>query len=272
MSISTSPREIMMGLYRAGLVETVFHCRDPRHGREGWTLKSGIWSPLYINLRPIGAHPELLLAVGSALAALIRERCPDAELVLGVHMAGIPLATAAVLAARVAGGEPLRLAYTRPFPGGRSPRTVEEARDLLARGAEDGWGGHRLIEGDLHPGCRVVILDDIVTGFGSKLIARELLEHEARVRGIPEVICRDVVVVLDREQGAAAEAERQGMGLHSLIRLRPEGLAWLEGLAPAGEIAAIRAYLEDPGRFQDPAVRAELLARAERSRRAEGGR
>ena len=117
-------RSILIGLYRAGLIETLFHCRDMQRAQQGWTLKSGIWSPLYINLRPIGAHPELLAEIGAALAEMIHGCCPRADLLLGVHMAGIPLATAAALADRRAGGG-LSFAYTRPFPGGRSPRTPE---------------------------------------------------------------------------------------------------------------------------------------------------
>src|SRR5947209_7008471 len=98
-------RELLRSLLNAGLLKTWYRDRQ-----EGWTLVSGLWSPFYVQLRPLASHPELLSSVGRALAKLIRVEIPDASALVGIAMTGIPLAVAASLAGS------LRLCYTRP-PG-----------------------------------------------------------------------------------------------------------------------------------------------------------
>src|SRR5512145_305951 len=72
-----------------------------RHRPEGWILASGLWSPFYLQLRRLPSHPDLLGAVGESLGAAVRERLPGTTRLVGLAMAGVPIATAAALAAGI---------------------------------------------------------------------------------------------------------------------------------------------------------------------------
>ena len=75
-----------------------------------------------------------------------------------------------------------------------------------------GYGTARQIEGEYEPGDRVIVLDDLITTGGSKLAAIEPL----KAAGL-EV--RDVVVLIDREQGGGEELAEAGYRLHAVLRL-----------------------------------------------------
>ena len=69
-------RDITLGLYRKGFIETLWNTESKEHAEKGWTLKGGIWSPFYINLRPIGSEPELVAKIGKALSLFFIHSSP----------------------------------------------------------------------------------------------------------------------------------------------------------------------------------------------------
>ncbi len=236
-------KRIVEALYRRGLIRTWY-----RDKPEGWTLVSGAWSPLYIQLRPVCSHPELLREVGEALGRLIHEEAPDVTKIVGVAMAGIPLAVAASLASGIP------CLYTRKLEGVRS---ADELTEAIRR-----YGEHAMVEGELAAGDRLVVLDDLVTGFDSKLIAVRQVEHELARHGLEDVVCQDVAVVLDREQGAAETANEHGIRLHSLVPFASKALDWLaDAMAPL-ERQTIEDYLAAPDIYQSPEKQAELARAA----------
>ncbi len=236
-------KQIVEALYERGLIKTWYRDRP-----EGWTLMSGAWSPFYIQLRPVCSHPELLRSVGEALGRLICEEAPEVTKIVGVAMAGIPLAVAASLTSG------LPCLYTRKLEGVRS---VDELNEAI-----QGYGEHAMVEGDLEAGDRLVAVDDLVTGFDSKLIAVRQVEHELARNEIEDVVCRDVAVLLDREQGAAATAEENGLRLHSLVPFASKALDWLaDAMAPL-EHETIKEYLAQPDSYQSPEKQAELARAA----------
>jgi uridine monophosphate synthetase len=191
-------KELIRALYEQGMIKTWF-----RDNPQGWTLVSGLWSPLYIQLRPLSSYPELLKKVGDALGRLIKAECNAANRIIGVATAGIPIATAVSLAANIPS------CFTRKLEGVRS---LDDFNKFVK-----GYGEHSMIEGVLEDGDAVGIVDDLVTKFDSKVLAIKQLEFELTVRGLKDVTCSDVIVVLDREQGATEIARDNGMELHSLI-------------------------------------------------------
>ncbi len=74
-------------------------------------------------------------------------------------------------------------------------------RAFLVRAEAKTHGTGRRIEGSLERGCRVIVVDDVVTTGGSTLRAIEAVEQEG---------CRVVAVtcLVDREQGAAQNLGR----------------------------------------------------------------
>jgi uridine monophosphate synthetase len=233
--------ELVRALYHHGLIRTWY-----RDNPRGWTLVSGLWSPVYIQLRPLSSYPELLRTVGGALGRLIAEECADLTRVIGVATAGIPIATAVSLMADIPS------CFTRRLEGVRS---LQDLNQFLK-----GYGEHSMIEGILEDGDRVGIVDDLVTKFDSKVLALKQLEFELQLRGLQQVTCSDIIVVLDREQGATERAKDYVITLHSLIPFRSQGIKWLKEVLADREYEIIHDYLRRPEHYQDPHVHAELAA------------
>src|SRR5258705_447465 len=155
MSADAAPPALIRRLFEIGAI---------RFGE--FTLKSGIVSPFYMDLRVVISFPDVLEQIGALMAALVR-RC-GGDRVGGIPYAGLPLAVAASLAGRV----PL----------------------IYQRREEKGYGTRKRIEGQFKPGERVVLIDDIITDGASKLEAIAPLEEAGL--GV-----RDPVILGDREQG-----------------------------------------------------------------------
>jgi len=64
----------------------------------------------------------------------------------------------------------------------------------------------------VEPGKTVLLFDDLITGADSKFEAIERLEEHG-------LIVRDVIVLIDREQGGAVELEEAGYNLHAIYKI-----------------------------------------------------
>ena len=87
-------RELTEKFSDAGMIRTWYRDED-RTG--GWKLRNDIWSPYYIDLRPMCAYKgsdNLLAMVGTSLSLLIEEKAPHVTKVMGIGEAGIPISTA----------------------------------------------------------------------------------------------------------------------------------------------------------------------------------
>jgi orotate phosphoribosyltransferase len=240
--MALSSEEILAQLTEKGLFQTW-----RRHRREGWILASGLWSPFYLQLRRLPSHPELLAAVGEALGGSIRERLPETSRLIGLAMAGVPIATAAALAAGIPFG------FTRKIEG------VKTAEDLARLTAA--YGGHRLVEAELAEGDRIVLVDDLLTSFASKEVAIAQVQVEAQRQGVSLAIDGLAVLVVRGSQGVA-KARAANLDVVSLVELTPERAAAMGGAIGEREAEVIANYLRDPLPFQQPAMQAALAAEA----------
>ena len=75
-----------------------------------------------------------------------------------------------------------------------------------------GHGTGASVEGVFRPGQTVVVVDDLVTKADSKLEAARRLEGQG-------LRVRDIVVLVDREQGGAEQLAHAGYTLHTATRL-----------------------------------------------------
>jgi len=232
-------KEIIQSLYREGMIKTWY-----RDKSDGWYLASGLWSPFYIQLRPLSSYPKVLRKVGYALGKIIKEEIKDVDKIIGVAMAGIPIATAITLTEEIPSG------FTRKLEG---VRDVNEFHSLIEK-----YGEHALIEGELKSGDNLVVVDDLVTKFNSKLIAIEQIKYELKRRGLSNVKCENVVVLFDREQGAEKSAMEHNIELHSLIPFRTKGISWLADFLAEEEYSVIIDYLDNPIRYQNLNIQINL--------------
>ncbi len=232
-------KDITEKLYEKGMIETWY-----RDKPEGWRLVSKLWSPFYINLRTIGNYPSLLREIGSTMGRMIKAECPEVNKIVGIAQAGIPIATAITVQ------EDIPSCSTRKLEG---IKTIEQFETKIGE-----YGEHKLVEGELEDGDRIALVDDLVTRFDSKMVALGQVNYEAKKRNV-SISCKDVAVLLDREQGAEQRATELEMHLHSIIPFKSKGLDWLRDKWSAKEHEVISDYLKDTAKYQDEKLQKELM-------------
>ena len=143
-------------------------------------------SPIYGNLRILRSFPSIMSRTIRVMGDLRIRKNLDFEMVADVPTAGTPFA--AIFSDH----------FWIPMV---SPRLDKK---------QHGSGAD--IDGVFVVGARVLLIDDLITKAESKLDAIAVLERNG-------LVVRDVLVILDREQGGREELRRRGYNLHSIFRL-----------------------------------------------------
>ncbi len=225
-------------LYARGLILTWIRDRS-----QGWELTSGAWSPFYFMFRHVPFFPELFHYSIDILTSLVDEvrKKSSIDVLVGVASTGIPLASGVALSSS------LPLAYTRKIAG---LRTID---DLALNSTE--WGQHSLVEGQFKSGMKYLLVDDVVTGGASKLLAKRQVELEAERQSV-NLEYSGTIVVVDR---GFPGLNCSGMGVIAAHLLYDEVEQIIQFGGTQLEVQVIRHYLEDPNIYQDPNTRVNLL-------------
>ena len=115
-----------------------------------FTWASGWYSPIYCDNRKILSYPAVRKQVYEAFADLIAEKYPEAEVLAGVATGAI---AHGVLVAEKMG---------KPF--------------IYVRSAPKSHGLTNQVEGEVKPGSKVVVIEDLVSTGGSSLSAVDALK------------------------------------------------------------------------------------------------
>ena len=138
-----------------------------------FTWASGIKSPIYCDNRLILTAPKARKVVEEAIAATVKEKFPEAEVLMGTSTAGIAHAAIA--------------AWILDKPMG------------YVRGGNKDHGRGNRIEGRLEPGQKVVVIEDLISTAGRCIeVVEALREAGADVLGVVSIFTYGMKKGLDR--------------------------------------------------------------------------
>lgn len=151
------------------------------HLNGSFTLRSGQTSNEYFDKYLFEANPKILSKIAEELQELVSE---GIEVLAGLEMGGIPIATALSLKSNIPA------AFVR-----------KEAKK---------YGTCKLAEGNNIKGKRICIIEDVVTTGGQVILSTKDLREAG-------AIVEDIICVIERNPEGRRKLEEEGLKVHSLF-------------------------------------------------------
>jgi orotate phosphoribosyltransferase len=145
-------------------------------------LASGKKSNYFVNIKRASTSPRVLREIGRAMAPYVGE-----AKIAGMALGAVPLAVA------------VALETNQPF--------------VMVRKEPKDHGTKELIEGEVKPGDKFVVVEDVATTGGSTLKVVNAL----RAKGANVI---RAIVVVDRDEGAAQLLTEHGVELVSIFKVK----------------------------------------------------
>jgi uridine monophosphate synthetase len=168
------------------IIERLFDIQAVQFG--SFRLKSGLISPIYIDLRKVVSYPDVLRAVCTQLSHLTAEFTFDC--LCGVPYAALAFASGVALEQRI------------PM--------------IVKRKERKEYGNRQMVEGVFKQGDTCVIVEDTVTSGSSIWETVEVLREEG-------LVTKDAIAIIDRQQGGIENLAAKGINTKVLFTL-PEVL------------------------------------------------
>lgn len=184
-----------------------------------FTWASGWVSPIYCDNRKTLSYPEVRNFIKIQFARRVMELWPDVDVIAGVATGAI---AQGALVADVMG---------KPF--------------VYVRSSPKGHGLENLIEGDLKPGQKVVVIEDLISTGGSSLKAVEALRNNgAEVLGMLAIFSYGFKVAEDNFAESAVKFETLS-DYQALLRVAVE-----TGYVSSDDLSTLSQWREDPANWK----------------------
>jgi uridine monophosphate synthetase len=151
-----------------------------------FTLKSGIKSPYYLDLRGAICDPKISSDISNALCRLDNNYYGSSILTCGIPYSGIPLATQYSI--------------------------LKKYRMIIMRKERKKYGTGRLIEGIYNKNDSVILIEDVISTGKSVIEVIEQIEAEG-------LKILKIFVVVDREMGGVEMLRKKGYKVNTLIKI-----------------------------------------------------
>ncbi|PRZ02045.1 orotate phosphoribosyltransferase [Marinilabilia salmonicolor] len=186
---------------------------NPFSWASGWT------SPIYCDNRKTLSYPEVRDFIKIQFARRVLEIWPEVDVIAGVATGAI--AQGALVADLIG----------KPF--------------VYVRSSPKGHGLENLIEGDLKPGQKVVVIEDLISTGGSSLKAVEALRNNgAEVLGMLAIFSYGFKVAEDNFAEASVKYETLS-DYQALLRVAVE-----TGYVSSDELSTLSQWREDPANWK----------------------
>ncbi len=152
-------------------------------------LSSGKMSNYYMDLRTITLDPEGGYIIGNIIFEMIKDKNPDA--VGGLTLGADPIAYGTAI-----------VSYLNKQP----------INPFVVRKEPKGHGTGKQVEGNVKPGDKVFIVEDVVTTAGSSIKAAKI----AKDFGM-EIL--GIITIIDREEGGKENVEKEGFNFYPIFSI-----------------------------------------------------
>ena len=152
-------------------------------------LSSGKMSTYYMDLRTITLDPEGGYIIGNLIFEMVKDKNPDA--IGGLTLGADPISYATSM-----------ISYINKQP----------IKPFVVRKEPKGHGTGKQIEGNVQPGEKVFIVEDVVTTAGSSLKAAKV----AKDFGL-EIL--GIIAIVDREEGGEENIRKEGFEFFPIFKI-----------------------------------------------------